>query len=104
MTFSIPLAQSLAEKDTVPLSLLVVLPASRVGRRETMTPQCYLSLTTPFDLGVRLPTLTETEENEKQCALNGAGRGSFSAHLSHRTLWGSCVLRTVICDTGDREL
>lgn len=91
--------------DTVPLSLLVVLPASRAGRCENHDANVLLILNYTLRSRCSPPhSDRDCEENEKQCALNGAGRGSFSAHLSHQTLWGSCVVKTVICDTREREL
>lgn len=91
MTFSIPLAQSLAERDTVPLSLLVVLPASRAGRRETMMPMCYLFLTTPLDLGVRLTTLPETVKKMRNSVHLMGLEEEASLHISPIGLSGGLV-------------
>lgn len=64
-----------------------------------MTPKCYFFLITPLDLGVLLPTLTETVKKMRNSVHLMGLEEKASLHISPIGL-----LRTVICDTGDREL
>lgn len=77
--------------DTVPLSWLVVLPASRAGRCETMTPTCFLFLTTRLDLGVRLPILTETVKKMRNSVHLMGLEEEASLHISPIRLSGGLV-------------